>query len=108
MSTKVRLPRDVKPVFPQRCVYSGDAFPDSEVGVVSHGPNQILRFFAALVIMFGWRKVRVPIARRHRARFYLQVYGRNLITLAILLVAFAFALPLFRRISSSTRGMLRS
>ncbi len=95
MSTNVRLPKDVKPIFPLRCVYSDAMHPDSEAGIVAHSQNSLLHFLSPFLILFGWRKVRAPIFSRNHAKFYLQAYGRNLITLAVVIVALVYIIPMF-------------
>jgi hypothetical protein len=94
MSTDVRLPSSLTPVFPLRCVHSDEMHPDSDAGVVAHKQNPFLHFLAPIMMFFGWRRVRVPVFRRHRMSFYVQVYGRNLITLAIIVVVLAIFMPM--------------
>ena len=94
LSTEIRLPKSVKPVFPQRCVFSGDANPDSEVVVIANSQNALFSFLAPILLLFGWRRVRAPIARRYRARFYLQSFGRDLLMIAFVIVAVFVVMPM--------------
>lgn len=94
LSTDIRLPKSVKPVFPPRCVYSGDANPDSEVVVLANSQNALFSFLAPILLLFGWRRVRAPIARRYRGRFYLQSVGRDLLTVALVILAVFVFMPM--------------
>lgn len=95
MSTDIRLPSQIAPIFPQRCVYSGEPSPDSDVGVVAHTQNLVLHFLAPFLWLVGWRKVRAPIRSPYRAKFYFQAYARTFITLAVIVVALVFVMPMF-------------
>jgi hypothetical protein len=95
LSTDVRLPKSVKPVFPPRCVYSGESDPDAEVVVLANSQSAILSFLAPILLVFGWRRVRAPISRKYRARFYLQSFGRDLLMLAFAVVGVFVFMPMF-------------
>lgn len=97
LSTDIRLPKLVKPVFPHRCVYSGDANPDSEVVVIANSQNPFLSFLVPILLLFGWRRVRAPISRRYRARFYLQSSGRDILMIALVVLAFFVFMPMLGR-----------
>ena len=99
LSTDVRLPKDVIPIFPRRCVYSGEENPDMEVSVIANSLGALTSLFLPFLYMFCWRRVRVPILRRYRARFYLQRYGRGLATLILVVLALVVFAPMVDRTS---------
>jgi hypothetical protein len=100
LSTDIRLPKTVTPVFPKRCVYSGDAAPDAEVVVIANSQNAFLAFLAPILLLFGWRRVRAPISRRYRARFYMQTFGRDIIMIALIILAVFEFMPALGRNAS--------
>ena len=97
LSLDVRLPKSVKPVFPQRCVYSGDTNPDSEVVVVANSQSAFLSFLFPILLLFGWCRVRAPISRRYRARFYLQSFGRDILMIALIGLGVCVFMPMLGR-----------
>lgn len=97
LNTDIRLPKSVKPVFPARCVYSGDANPDSEVVVIANSQSAFLSFLAPILLLFGWRRVRAPIARRYRVPFYLQSFGRDILMIALVVLAVFVFMPMLGR-----------
>ena len=94
LSTDIRLPKSVTPVFPKRCVYSGDADPDSEVVVAVNFQSAFLTFLAPALGLFGWRRVRAPISRQYRAQFYVQRFGREIIMIALVILSIFVFMPM--------------
>lgn len=100
MSTDIRLPKSVSPVFPNRCVFSGEANPDSKIFVIAHSQSAILSFLAPILMLFGWRRVSAPVLKKYRAPFYLQTFGRDFIMIALVFVALFVFIPMFGRQTS--------
>jgi hypothetical protein len=94
LSTDIRLPKHVTPEFPQRCVYSGADDPDSEVVVIANSQSPFLSFLAPVLLLFGWRRVRAPILRQYRGRFYLQSFGRDALMIVLVFVAVFVFMPM--------------
>jgi hypothetical protein len=94
LSIDIRLPKAVTPVFPKRCVYSGEPNPDSEVVVIANSQNAFLSFLAPVLLLFGWRRVRAPVSRRHRARFYFQSFGRDILMISLAILAVFVFMPM--------------
>jgi hypothetical protein len=97
LSIDIRLPKNVKPVFPNRCVYSGEVNPDSEVFLIVNSQNPFLSFLAPILLLFGWRRVRAPIHRRHKLKFYLQNYGRDIVMFVLVCVLMWKIMPSFSK-----------
>lgn len=97
LGTSVRLPADIPPRFPNRCIYSDVPDPDAEAVIVANTQNSLFAFLAPILLLFGWRRVRVPISRTCRARFYLQNYGRDVIMIALSFVAVFAIMPMLNR-----------
>lgn len=93
LGTSVRLPRGVKPVFPQRCVYSGERNPDDTVVVVTNSVGPLSSFLNPLLLLFGWGAVRAPVRRRYRWRSYLHAYGRDFIMVILVFAAIWIVMP---------------
>src|SRR5688572_17079934 len=94
-STDIRLPRNVAPVFPNCCVYSGGANPDAEIVVVANSQSAFLSFLSPILLLSGWRRVRAPILKRYRGRFYFQSFGRDVVMIAVVFVAVFVFMPMF-------------
>jgi hypothetical protein len=86
LSTAIRLSKDITPVFPMRCVFSGLAKPDTEVFLI---PTKTFTMFGLLfypaLLRFGYRRVHVPIFRKYLTRFYLECALREILVLFSLL-----------------------
>jgi hypothetical protein len=97
LSTDIRLPKNVKPIFPKVCVYSGEENPDSEIVIPANSQNPILAFLAPILLVFGWKTYRAPICRGYKARFYFFHYGREVVMIILVVIALWKVMPLFDR-----------
>jgi hypothetical protein len=76
-TTDIRLPKAIEPIFPKRCVLSGEPDPDGTVSIIA---NRYLLWSAGiLALVHGWTRVRAPICRRHKIEFYLRAFGREIL-----------------------------
>ncbi len=105
LSTDVTLPRGVKPCFPDRCIVCGEK-PDSEIKIGQNGSNVFLVFFVALLHVFGWSSVEVPICVGCKGRFRFQRWGREVILWGIVIVAIWLIMPHFSEWSGFTRKVV--
>ena len=95
LSINIVLPRDVIPLFPNRCIYSGQPNPDNSVMVWTH----TLGWWTWTIFAIGKLvRVKVPINREYKARFLLQVYGRWLAMAVFAVIAFYVMSPLMRKL----------
>ncbi len=93
MTTKIQTPKGLAPMFPNRCLYSGHPNPDGEASLVVHSGSALLSFLLPFLYLFGWRRVRVPVAKQYRGRFYLQVFSREAVVWLLVFLAIVFLAP---------------
>jgi hypothetical protein len=84
LSFDIRLPKDYVPVFPNRCVYSDEPSPDYNAAIFANGQNALAALLLPFMMLFGWRRLTAPILKKYRWRFYAQRYGRELLSLIVL------------------------
>lgn len=96
MSTDVRINRSAEPRFPNMCVYSGEPNPDSHLLIVANAQSTLLCVIAPIFLLFGWYRVRVPIMKRHRAKYYLGTIGRDAALALASIVAYSPFAGLFQ------------
>lgn len=86
LSTDIKLPKSVTPIFPRRCVFSGIENPDTMAVLM---PTKTFTTFGLLfypaLLLFGCRGVRFPICRKYRVAFYAQSIVRDIPALFALL-----------------------
>lgn len=104
-STDVTLPRDYRPVFPDKCIVCHNS-PDSTIGIARNAQNPFVVFFVPILMLFGWSRVEIPICKRCKFRFRLQRWGRELTGWLLMLVACSFIWPYFRTWPSLTRKIV--
>ncbi len=84
LSTEIKLPKSVTPVFPRRCVFSGIENPDTVAVLI---PTSTFATFGLLLYpllcLFGCRPVRMPIMRQYWLSFYVQQIARDLVAFAL-------------------------
>lgn len=93
LSTDISLPREYKPEFPRRCVYSGEPDPDSYVSIWAHTIG--LETFLTLSPK-GWQSIQAPIKKKYKIRFWCQVYGRWIVSAVIIIPLVLVIYPLVR------------
>src|SRR5262245_12730021 len=96
LSTDIRLPKNVTPIFPRRCIYSDRENPDSEAFVMASSIGGML-VWVPPPFFFSGRRYRVPFFKEYRARFFARTLGRKAITFALVLLALWFAADLLSR-----------
>lgn len=91
-SNDVTLPKGVKPVFPDRCVVC-NCEPDSTAKIVQNSQNWLASFFMPILMLFGWSRVEFPICSSCKLRFYLQRWGRTIVSWIFIIVVIMYGMP---------------
>ncbi len=105
LSTDITLPKDTKPVFPDKCIVC-HAKPDSTLRIAHNSQNPIVAFFVPLLTLFGWSRVEVPICRSCKLRFRFQRWGREIVCWTLIIVLIWWLMPHFKDWSGLTRNLV--
>ena len=104
LSTVVTLSKHAKPQFPRKCIVC-HAEPETTVKIVQNSPNWLLSFFVPILILFGRSRVEIPICQSCKLRFRIQRWGRELMSLTLIIVAFWLIVPHFDDWSGLTKNI---
>ncbi|WP_234952724.1 hypothetical protein [Rhodopirellula baltica] len=102
LSTDVRLPKRIKPVFPDRCVVC-HCLPTSTAKINTNAQNPLAVFLMPILYLFGWSRVEFPLCSACEPRFYFQRWGRTVVCWLVVGVAVFAAMPHFEEWNRLTR-----
>ena len=95
LSTDVSLPNDVQPEFPDCCVVCS-CKSDSYAELYVHSRSSFLVLLLPVLMFSGWSRIKVPVCKRCRHRFFLQRWGRSLVawaTIAVVIWGVSLLIP---------------
>jgi hypothetical protein len=81
-------------------------FPDSTVKIAHNSQNPLLIFFIPLLWFFGWSRLEIPICKACKPRYRLQRWGREALSMAIIIGALLFIAPYFKTWPGLTRKIV--
>ncbi len=102
LATTVKLPKEYKPRFPDRCVVCYE-HPDSTAKIAHSYHNLLVELFFPFIGFFGWSRVEFPICQRCKWRFRLQRWGRELTGWLLMILATCLIAPHFADWPKGTR-----
>jgi len=102
LSTDVRLPKRIMPVFPDRCVVC-HCLPTSTAKINTNAQNPLAVFLMPILYLFGWSRVEFPLCSACKPRFYFQRWGRTVVCWLVVGVAVFAAMPHFDEWNRLTR-----